>query len=125
MKSVCHSWPPSPERVWEGFLLLPGEISLHCSLWMGAAVAVLGAVVAGFLGKLAVFGGACGPQKLETEKSLALAFGALHPLLPTAHLSLATCPLWSRDSGFSLVVQNSVAQGGAAFRQALFQPCPL
>lgn len=58
---------------------------------MGAAVAVLGEVAASFPGKLAVFGGAYGLQKLKTEKSLALAFGALHSLLPTAHLFLATC----------------------------------
>lgn len=58
---------------------------------MGAAVAVPGEVVASFPGKLAVFGGACGLQKLKTEKSLALAFDALHSLLPTAHLFLATC----------------------------------
>lgn len=68
-----------------------GEISLRCSVWMGAAVAVLGEVAASFPGKLAVFGGAYGLQKLKTEKSLALAFGALHSLLPTAHLFLATC----------------------------------
>lgn len=58
---------------------------------MGAAVVVLGEVVASFPGKLAVFGGACGLKKLKTGKSLALAFGALPSLLPTAHLFLATC----------------------------------
>lgn len=84
--------------------LSQGEISLLCSVWMGAAVAVLGEVVASFPEKLAVFGGACGLQKVKTEKSLALAFGALHPLLPTAHLFLATCLWRSRDSGFPLVV---------------------
>lgn len=77
----------------------------HCAVWCGwgAAVAVLGEVVASFPRKLAVFRGAYGLQKLKTEKSLALAFGALHPLLPTVHLFLATCLLQSRDSGFPLV----------------------
>lgn len=42
VKSVCHSWPPSPEHVWEGFLLLPrGNLtallgvdgSCYCCSW--------------------------------------------------------------------------------------------
>lgn len=91
MKSVCHSWPPSLERVWEGFLLLPrGNLTALLGV-DGSCFAVPGEVVASFPGKLAVFGGACGLQKLKTEKSLALAFGALQSLLPTAHLFLATC----------------------------------
>lgn len=113
MKSVCHSWPPSPEHVWEGFLLLPrGNLTALLGV-DGSSIAVLGEVVASFPGKLAVFGGSCGLQKLKTEKSLALAFGALHSSLPTVYRFLATC-LYSPEIP-SGCVRNSVARGGGVF----------
>lgn len=104
VKSVCHSWPPPLERVWEGFLLLPrGNLTALlgvdgscccCSWWSSCQLPREAGCVWRCL---------WAPEAKDWEKP-GFSFWCTSLTPPHSAPFPGYLPLRSRDSGFPLVV---------------------